>query len=94
MLITQKDWNKLNIKVEELESKLLELKSEQEIKTGISTIKFTGMLSYRSFKTVPLRLVVKMILSHLNLEITEEPAKEAKFKLIAKKLEKLEESKE
>jgi hypothetical protein len=88
MFVPRKKWNKLQNKIDRLESKLLELKSEQEIKTGISTIKFTDVLPYRGFKTVPLWLVMKMILSHLNLEITEEPAKEAKFKLAAKEPEK------
>jgi hypothetical protein len=84
MFVSKKEWNKLQNKVDRLESKLLELKSEQEIGTDISAIKFAGLLSYRGFKTIPLWRVVEMILSHLNLKITEEPAREAEFKLAAK----------
>jgi hypothetical protein len=84
MFVSKKEWNKLQNKVDRLESKLLELKSEQEIKIDISTIKRIGSFTYLGFKTVPLRRVVKMILSYLNLKITEDPAKEAEFKLAAK----------
>jgi hypothetical protein len=75
MFVSKKEWNKLQNKVDRLESKLLELKSEQEIKIDISTIKRIGSFTYLGFKTVPLRRVVK---------ITEDPAKEAEFKLAAK----------
>jgi hypothetical protein len=84
MFVSKKEWNKLQNKVDRLESKLLELKSEQEIKIDISATKFSGLYPYRGFKTIPLWRAVKMILSHFNLKITEEPAKEAEFKLVAK----------
>lgn len=87
MFVSKKEWNKLQNKINRLESELLELKSEQEIKTDISIIKFAGSFPYRSFKTIPLWRVVKMVLSYFNLEITEEPTKEAKFNLVKRKLE-------
>jgi hypothetical protein len=87
MFVSKKEWNKLQNKINRLESELLKLKSEQEITTDISEIKFAGPYPYRGFKTISLWRVVKMILSHLDLEITEEPTKEAKFNLVKRKLE-------
>jgi hypothetical protein len=80
MFISKKEWNKLQNRINRLES-------NQEIKTDISEIKFAGPYPCRGFKTISLWRVVKMILSYFNLEIAEEPAKEAEFNLVKRKLE-------
>lgn len=85
MFVSKKEWNKLQNKINRLESELLELKSNQEIETVIITTKFLGLYPYWDFKTIPLWRAVEMILSYLDLEITEEPAKEAEFNFVKRK---------
>jgi hypothetical protein len=100
MFISREMWEKMQDKIRDLEQNDRELGVNQRtlvLKQTIDVPKksetYPGCFITK-FEAVPLKHIVLLILEHLGLKIVEEPAKEAKFKLTAKKLEKLEESKE